>query len=223
MYKAAILSAVKDDKIVAQVVRIFDSLEFELSRFDLSQVSIIEKKERADVVVFVSEESAFFRKAKRMLENNNLFESSPTLLVTSAKILSTIDFCKLADDFLLLPVNSDELEARIKLMLWKTNGVDPSQVVSAGKVKLNLSTYEVTVNDELIDLTFKEYELLRYLMTHRGRVYTRRDLLNRVWGEDYYGGPRTVDVHIRRIRSKVENIAEEHIQTVHGVGYKFVV
>ncbi|MEE2991739.1 MAG: winged helix-turn-helix domain-containing protein [Gemmatimonadota bacterium] len=86
---------------------------------------------------------------------------------------------------------------------------------------INLGNYEVSIRGESIDLTLKEYELLKYLAMHRSRVFTRDDLLTAVWGYNYFGGPRTVDVHVRRLRMKIERHGVKIITTVRGVGYKF--
>jgi DNA-binding response OmpR family regulator len=86
---------------------------------------------------------------------------------------------------------------------------------------MDLSAYQATVDGVLMDLTRLEFELLKFLATHRGTVYTREMLLSLVWGEDYYGGTRTVDVHVRRLRAKLGERHEDLIQTVRGVGYRF--
>ena len=145
----------------------------------------------------------------------------PRLIVTEEKALAGFDYCRLADELLVAPFSRSELAARVRMISWRNEKVDPSNQVHAGVLAINLSTYEVSIDGRLVDLTFKEFELLRYLVTHRRRVHTRRELLSRVWGEDYYGGARTVDVHIRRIRSKIESGNRPLIQTVRGVGYRF--
>ena len=90
-----------------------------------------------------------------------------------------------------------------------------------GGLVIDLERYTVTIDGEPVDLTYKEYELLVFLSSNPGKPFTREALLNRVWGYDYYGGSRTVDVHIRRIRAKVER-REEFIETVRNVGYRFI-
>ncbi|MBA4180420.1 MAG: GlnR family transcriptional regulator [Anaerolinea sp.] len=126
------------------------------------------------------------------------------------------------DDFLSLPVNAPELLKRIERALWRRHGVDSENFVHCGALTLDLSNYRVTVGGEPLVMTFKEYELLRFLAMNAGRVFTREQLLNRVWGYDYFGGARTVDVHIRRIRSKIEIHGHSFIETVRNVGYRLV-
>jgi DNA-binding response OmpR family regulator len=126
------------------------------------------------------------------------------------------------DDFLVLPVKAGELIRRIERSLWRRHGIDSENFVHCGVLTLDLSNYRVTVAGEPVVMTFKEYELLRFLAMNTGRVFTREQLLNRVWGYDYFGGARTVDVHIRRIRAKIEIHGRSFIETVRNVGYRLV-
>jgi two-component system alkaline phosphatase synthesis response regulator PhoP len=126
------------------------------------------------------------------------------------------------DDFVVLPASAAELGRRIERALWRRHGIDSENFVRCGTLVLDLSNYRVTVDDEPLVMTFKEYELLRFLAMNSGRVFTREQLLNRVWGYDYFGGARTVDVHIRRIRAKVEIRGHAFIETVRNVGYRLV-
>jgi DNA-binding response OmpR family regulator len=148
-------------------------------------------------------------------------KSPVIVLVDKANLGSTaIDF-NTVDDFIVLPANSDELLLRVQRLLGRMEDEKSGEVTRCGDLAINLATCEVTLSGRLIDLTFKEYELLRFLASHPGRVYTRDSLLNEVWGYDYFGGDRTVDVHIRRLRSKVEDLDHSFIETVRNVGYRF--
>jgi two-component system, OmpR family, alkaline phosphatase synthesis response regulator PhoP len=124
------------------------------------------------------------------------------------------------DDFFVVPGEAGELARRVERALWRRHGVDSENFVTVGVLQLDLSNYRVTVDGEGIVMTFKEYELLRFLAMNAGRVFTREQLLNRVWGYDYFGGARTVDVHIRRIRAKIEVRGHTFIETVRNVGYR---
>lgn len=124
------------------------------------------------------------------------------------------------DDFVVRPFNLPELGARIKRILNRTNNIGNQDFIRCGDLVIDLAKCEVSVNGRLVILTFKEYELLKFLMRNKGRVFTREALLNEVWGYDYYGGDRTVDVHIRRLRSKLEDSTNIYIQTVRNIGYK---
>ena len=125
------------------------------------------------------------------------------------------------DDFVITPCDVTELVLRIKRLLQKTNNTDSSEQIRYADLIIDLAKCEVSVGNRLVVLTFREYELLKFLASNRGRVYTREALLNKVWGHDYYGGDRTVDVHIRRLRSKIEDSSQNFIETVRNIGYRF--
>ncbi len=147
---------------------------------------------------------------------------SPLLLVLSVQQLGALELREdLFDDFCATPCDPRELEARLSHLFWRTGrGLRP-ELVEYGPLVLNLETYQASVAGRPLSLTYMEYELLKFLATHPGKVFTRETLLSRVWGYEYYGGARTVDVHIRRLRAK---LGEEHanvISTVRSVGYRF--
>ncbi|MGH9149009.1 MAG: winged helix-turn-helix domain-containing protein, partial [Acidimicrobiales bacterium] len=146
----------------------------------------------------------------------------PVLLVVVAGQLTDLELRDdLFDDFCLLPLQPHELEARLKHLFWRSGRGTRPELVEYGPLVLNLETYQAAISGHPLDLTYMEYELLKFLATNPGRVFTREILLSRVWGYEYYGGARTVDVHIRRLRAK---LGEEHanlIHTVRSVGYRF--
>jgi DNA-binding response OmpR family regulator len=146
----------------------------------------------------------------------------PVLLLVSGTQLAELELREdLFDDFCLSPFHPRELEARLRHLYWRAGRSSRAEVVDYGDLMLNLETYQASIGDRPLDLTYMEYELLKFLTTHPGKVFTREQLLSRVWGYEYYGGARTVDVHVRRLRAK---LGEEHaplIQTVRSVGYRF--
>ena len=127
------------------------------------------------------------------------------------------------DDVLLDVAGPAEVDARLRLAIGRTAPAtsDPG-VVRAGELTIDETTYTCRLRGRVLDLTFKEFELLKHLAQHPGRVFTRAQLLQEVWGYDYYGGTRTVDVHVRRLRAKLGAEHEQLIGTVRHVGYKFV-
>ena len=146
----------------------------------------------------------------------------PVIALVSKETLGNLDAkLNLVDDFLLKPGDASELLLRVKRLLENTGSTDNSELIECGDLVIDLASCEVTLNERLIELTFKEYELLRFLASHPGRVYTRDGLLNKVWGYDYFGGDRTVDVHIRRLRSKIEDATHTFIETARNIGYRF--
>lgn len=124
------------------------------------------------------------------------------------------------DDFVIKPWNLKELELRIRRRLRRTD-FSNDETIRCGDLAIDVSRYEVFVSGRPIVLTFKEYELLKFLASNQGRVFTREALLNKVWGYDYYGGDRTVDAHIRRLRGKIEDSTHSFIDTVRNIGYRF--
>ena len=128
------------------------------------------------------------------------------------------------DDIITKPIREEELILRVKNLCLKKDSENNSIEVNANKAGLSVDEdrYEIRLDGEIIDLTFREFELLKHLIQNPERVFDREQLLNLVWGFDYIGGPRTVDVHVRRIRSKIEAKGRNYIKTIRNVGYKFI-
>jgi DNA-binding response OmpR family regulator len=124
-------------------------------------------------------------------------------------------------ELIVLPLRPGELRARIARARRRLKGVTDDDAVRVGSLEINLATYQVAVAGRPVDFTYMEYELLKFLATHPGRVFSREALLSRVWGFDYYGGARTVDVHVRRVRAKLGAEHAGRIKTVRSVGYRF--
>ncbi len=122
-------------------------------------------------------------------------------------------------DFVVADASEEECATRIRQLLWPGNESSASDFIVVDSMTVNLATYQVKVGGEPLDLTYLEYALLVFLITHPGRTYSRDTLLRRVWGFDYYGGSRTVDVHVRRVRAKLGPELAQHLETVRGVGY----
>jgi two-component system, OmpR family, alkaline phosphatase synthesis response regulator PhoP len=123
------------------------------------------------------------------------------------------------DDFIVWPYDNKELDARVKRLVQRNLTQD--EIIKCGDLEINLANCEVRVEGKIVELTFKEFELLKFLAQDTGRVYTREALLNKVWGYDYFGGDRTVDVHVRRLRGKIELSGQTFIETVRNIGYRF--
>jgi len=124
-------------------------------------------------------------------------------------------------DFILSPVDRVELRVRLGMLHTVNPSITEEEIIRFRDLELNTATYQATVGGEPRDLTFMEYELLRFLVENPGRVWSRDQILNRVWGYDYFGGSRTVDVHIRRLRAKLGEERASWITTVRSVGYRF--
>jgi len=147
--------------------------------------------------------------------------SAPVIILGELGTLHHLGSHLRGRDFAVKPCNTAELVLRIKHALNKNSSTDPTGPVLHGELVIDTARCEVAVAGHPITLTFREYELLRFLAENAGRVFTRNALLDRVWGEDYFGGDRTVDVHIRRLRSKLEGFGYSFIETVRNIGYRF--
>jgi len=158
---------------------------------------------------------------RRLLSEDGISRKTPTLALLRMEHLTERLAELQVDDFAVLPLRPRELEARMRHMLERRQGTDSPDVLRQGTLVLDLANYRVFVDGSLVEFTFREYELLRFLAGNANRVFSREALLHKVWGYNYLGGGRTVDVHIRRIRSKIERDGYTFIETVRSVGYRF--
>ncbi len=172
-------------------------------------------------IVVVGESTEVAWALCRAVRKNDLVVE-PLLVIIAGNRLDELELRdELYDDFCLDPFHPREIEARLRHLFWRTGSGTAPELVEYGDLSLNLETYQAVIQGRPLDLTYMEYELLKFLAQHPGKVFTRETLLSRVWGYEYYGGARTVDVHIRRLRAK---LGEEHanlIATVRSVGYRF--
>jgi two-component system alkaline phosphatase synthesis response regulator PhoP len=161
----------------------------------------------------------------KVLKRNEKTKDIPVIMLT-AKGTETDKIFGLeigADDYVTKPFSVKELTARVKVQLRRSDTQKQDEdIIVVNNMTINKKQHSVFINDQQIILTLKEYEVLRLLAENKGKVYTRDQLLNQVWGYDYFGETRTVDVHIRHIRKKIEehDNSNEYIETIRGVGYK---
>ena len=144
-----------------------------------------------------------------------------TLLVIDRTLTAEVATEAGISDFILTPIDRTELAVRLARLGAAPAVVDAEESISFRDLELNLATYQATVAGRPSDLTYMEYELLRFFVENQGRVWSREQLLSRVWGYDYFGGSRTVDVHVRRLRAKLGEERSSWITTVRSVGYRF--
>jgi DNA-binding response OmpR family regulator len=145
----------------------------------------------------------------------------PIIALVDQDKLATLNGHLEIDDFITQPHNTAEVLLRVRRLLHGAGNTNTGELIHCGELVVDPARCEVSLTGVPIVLTFKEYELLKFLASNRGRVFTREALLNKVWGYDYYGGDRTVDVHIRRLRSKIESSGHVFIETVRNIGYRF--
>ena len=146
----------------------------------------------------------------------------PVLLVTTEGGLAGVNSEWGIDDFVLDSAGPAEVDARLRLAMARGSDDEDNDLIRSGELVVDESAYSARLRNRPLDLTFKEFELLKYLAQHPGRVFTRAQLLQEVWGYDFYGGTRTVDVHVRRLRAKLGPEYEHLIGTVRNVGYRFI-
>ena len=177
--------------------------------------------EHVDAVVLHLSSLTEDSQARELVERAEEEDGAGLVLIVGPGQVASFDTLRDADEFLLEGASADELTARVRRVLWRLQRHDSSNVLKCGELAMDFANYTVHISGRPVDLTFKEYELLRFLAVNRHRVYSREALLNNVWGYDFYGGARTVDVHIRRLRSKIEDRHTTFIETVRNVGYRF--
>ncbi|WP_434615052.1 winged helix-turn-helix transcriptional regulator [Arthrobacter sp. A5] len=177
--------------------------------------------EPCDIVMLdARKDLAGSRSLTRLLRTTGL--DTPLILILTEGGMAAVSATWAADDIVLDSAGPAEVEARLRLALARSGASDeavPAEIRAAGVV-IDENSYTARVNGAVLNLTYKEFELLKYLAQHPGRVFTRAQLLNEVWGYDYYGGTRTVDVHVRRLRAKLGSDHENLIGTVRNVGYR---
>lgn len=145
----------------------------------------------------------------------------PVVALVQGLDLPRIDFNSGHVEVAFSPASTVEILARIELVVARAHGLSEKNLITHGDLVIDQDRYEVTLAGSKVDLTYKEYELLKYIAARPGRVFSRESLLRAVWDYDYFGGTRTVDVHVRRLRSKINDVRYQFIETVWNVGYRF--
>ena len=212
------------DPLPADLARVLEAAGHEchaVANADAAERCEPEEGWAAAVVVATPDAEAAFALCRALRKRES--PVAPLLLVVPAAQLDGLELRdELFDDFVVAESSATELRVRLSHLLWAAGRGGPQdQVIAYGPLALNLETYQAVVDGRPLDLTYMEYELLRFLAAHPGKVFTREVLLTRVCGYEYFGGARTVDVHVRRLRAK---LGEEHanlIETVRSVGYRF--
>lgn len=149
-------------------------------------------------------------------------KEAPLIVIVSEGGLAALSSDWGFDDLLLTSAGPAEVDVRLKLVTAPAQRTESDQLIRSGSIVIDEAGYSAKLHGEQLDLTYTEFELLKYLAQHPGRVFSRQQLLSDVWGYDYYGGTRTVDVHVRRLRAKLGPEYESVIGTVRNVGYRFV-
>jgi DNA-binding response OmpR family regulator len=193
-----------------------------LGRFDLGGLDEEELLRSPPTVVVVDAGDELMRaqRAIKKLRAGGVLAETPVLLALTLPRLPALDFSTGFDDFVLLPLVPAELYARIRQLDWKTAAFGTDETLKIDELLIDIAGHEAKLGGRRLALTHQEFELLRFLAQHRGRVFTREQLLERVWGYSYAGGTRTVDIHVRRLRAKMGAVSGGLVETVRNVGYK---
>lgn len=219
-----LLYVVDDDHNIAELIQLYFEKEgYRVRTFSSGTEALIAVKKEApllmvlDIMMPVMDGFEVLKEVRRM-------SKLPVIMLTAkGETFDKVLGLELgADDYLVKPFEPKELLARVKAVLRRTNDKeDPENVILLPHLTIDLDEFQVVYHGEIIQLPPKELELLTYLVKHPNRVFTREQLLDQIWGFDYYGDTRTVDVHIKRLREKFAQEDPWEIKTVWGVGYKF--
>ena len=220
MYRIVLLSA--DEGEGRFFAGVLEQHDFRVAALGVSEAAFERVQQAPPDVLIVDLDAGGPDLLRRIQTEPAIAEHSAVIVMLAEASLPRLDALPPPDDVLLKPANSAELVARVRLALRRRTNVDAQNLLRCGDLAIDLANYKVSVAGQPVELTYKEYELLRFLMSNPAKVFTREQLLNRVWGYDYFGGARTVDVHIRRLRSKIElRPGDAFIDTVRNVGYRF--
>ncbi len=222
---------VDDDKNICELLRLYLQKEgFSTVIFNDGEAAVLAyDKEKPDLVLLdvMMPKMDGWETCRKIRAKGN----TPIIMLTAkGEVFDKVLGLELgADDYMVKPFDAKEVVARIKAVLRRTTAPAPSEnkdenVINFDKLVVDLSRYELRINGEVVAAPPKELELLHYLASHPNRVFTRDQLLDEVWGFDYYGDSRTIDVHVKRLREKLEDTSDEwSLKTVWSKGYKFEV
>ena len=190
-----------------------------LNSYDLDSVNLDKIVSQSEVNLVCTSFSLYGKTKKNLSDIESASKPIPELIVANEEEFNQIiDLIKNPKiEVISSNSNEEEVVARFQSLL----GDSSSEKIEFSDLIINLKTYEARIENQLLDLTFMEYELLKFFVENQDNVWSREELLEKVWGYDYFGGARTVDVHVRRLRSKLGEKRSDWIKTVHSVGYKF--
>ena len=190
-----------------------------LNSYDLDSVNLDKIASQSEVNLVCTSFSLYGKTKKNLSDIESASKPIPELIVANEdEFKQSIDLIKNPKiEVISSNSNEEEVIARFQSLL----GDSSSEKIEFSDLIINLKTYEAKIENQLLDLTFMEYELLKFFVENQDNVWSREELLEKVWGYDYFGGARTVDVHVRRLRSKLGEKRSDWIKTVHSVGYKF--
>lgn len=209
------------DRSAAEALPALDLLGFDLKTEPLAPASLphLTALGPSAVIVDGEENPPHAYRLLASLADRTPRRDVPVIVLLSRADLERYPWHEVADDLVFSGTSPAELKLRLAMLARRTGGAGEA-MLKLGPLAINTETYQVTVSGRVLDLTYKEFELLRFLVSRPARVFTRSTLLSEVWGYNFYGGTRTVDVHVRRLRAKLGSEHEALIETIRGVGYR---
>lgn len=218
---------IEDDESIRELLKVaLEGFGYSIKAYESAEPALLDiKEDKPDLVIFdLMLPGMDGLAAIRLLRQDTQLKNTPVICLTAKdKELDKVMGLDVgADDYITKPFGVLELAARIRSLLRRSSKEDSTEILTFKSVTVNTQTREVRNEGELIELTYKEYELLLYLIEHESRVVNRDELLNQIWGYDYDGETRTLDSHIRTLRQKLGKAGMDSIRTVRSVGYRFV-
>lgn len=217
---------IEDDDNIRELIRIaLEGFGYWIATYEAAEPALADmKKEKPDLAIFdLMLPGMDGLSAIRILRQDTQLKTIPIICLTAKdkELDKVVGLDVGADDYITKPFGILELAARIRSLLRRSRNEDAEGMIIVDTLKVNPKTREVTIQDVPVELTYKEYELLYYLLENDNRVVSREELLNKIWGYEYDGESRTLDIHIKTLRQKLGKIGTDRIKTVRSVGYRF--
>jgi DNA-binding response OmpR family regulator len=221
MHRRNVLVLTRQPELAHKLKTLLSAMDVELRFATSSVAAVLEEFPGLELDLIVLDGSHESSGDLSRIEATLFEHDAPAVLViVAAEDLASLRLpVRLSHDFVVRSATDGEYQLRLRQLLWPGEEAGSTDFLRIGSLTLNLATYQVKVDGVTLDLTYLEYALLAFLITHPGRTYSRDALLRRVWGFEYYGGSRTVDVHVRRVRAKLGPELAQRLETVRGVGY----